>query len=151
MNHWRHCSGSMVRQNSLYVLLTLTTCDSLHRRGRGGSGLSNYWNLLLLLQPWPGTLQLPLVFSTSVFRSHLTVKMKISTFLSYNSPALELGSSLFPRNHVFIWCLPFHMKCDSFLTCFLGQSSIWWGELRSRYFMQTKLHSCPATCMIHQH
>ena len=79
-------------------------------------------------------------------------RWKSQLFSHIIPPALELGSSLFPRNHVFIWCLPFHMKCDSFLTCFLRQPVLtfdeadWDQDISCRHittFVSSHLHDTP--------
>ena len=79
-------------------------------------------------------------------------RWKSQLFSHIIPPALELGSSLFPRNHVFIWCLPFHMKCASSLPCFPRQPVLTFDEAdwdqdiscRQTTFVCRNLHDTPA-------
>ena len=159
MNHWKLCSESMVRPHSSYIdVLLYFTCDSLHSRSRGC--LSDYWNLFLLLQPRPGTVQLPLVFSPSVFRSEQ--RLKPEPF--QNSLSLALGIACLIQIMFlfdvcpFIWNVSASVPSVALLAFPVSQSFIWGGGQRSRYFMQTtylrvcsNLHDTPTLGNLSKH
>ena len=100
-------------------------CCTLHLRfsPQWGQG----WLVQLLeLTPSPTAAARDCAATPCLLSISVQVRAKIETWTFPKFPLPGARNSLFNTNHVFIWCLPFHMKCECFrplrcLACFPSQ------------------------------